>query len=673
MEKECSKCHTSNPQEAKFCRHCGNKFEDVHNEDNQKVKKKSSKKDTSKSSKAPILLGILSATVLVLIHFFEIPIRYNLHFGYSEWLSISKITNIVCWILLAACAVWLTLSSARNFNKEKSMKQHSHILLALTILAFSSCNRQSSDVVYKIDYLYCETEDDEDPGFIDAQGNFYKLQTRRSVYPVVHGYGLINGNLYRVGKDVSDTTLIANDIEVAGVMNDGLIPICKEGGFVTVIDSEGEEVFQLKEFEEKEVLGAFSYSDSKLRVVLEDGSFVFVDKKGRQLFGTRYSWATDFQNGHAIVQKVSQNSHLFSFIDENATPIFTFESDEKEDITISYDMELISAAENDKCIIYDFSGKRILECPSKVYRIYSFCQNGFIYCDDDDKYGLMSYNGEHLIRAKYEQLVPNGQYYLALNDDEEIKLIDKSDRIIKEYEGREILDFQRAGYEFPNAIRVELGHYMILDEEGNVVCDDIDIELKNEQIQYIGVARSDYFPQQQVLDIVMELCGKGKEISDKYGAFLYRNGTRCFPRDISFVSSFSIQSLQGNNWARTRVENGVNYEINYAVVFDEPIVRKGESTLSSSAWLKRVELHIWMPNIFRNQVFLNACVQELKNNGCTVYHSKKTDYILLSSNKELMYVVYHNWDNREYEFRILMMPNTDDNRNAWTTFINNSK
>lgn len=104
-------------------------------------------------------------------------------------------------------------------------------------------------------------------------------------------------------------------------MNDGLIPICKEGGFVTVIDTEGKEVFQLKEFEEKEVLGAFSYSDSKLRVVLEDGSFVFVDKKGRQLFGTRYSWATDFQNGHAIVQKVSQNSHLFSFIDENATPI----------------------------------------------------------------------------------------------------------------------------------------------------------------------------------------------------------------------------------------------------------------------------------------------------------------------------------------------------------------
>lgn len=556
------------------------------------------------------------------------------------------------------------------------MKYFSKVKIALFMLAFVvlfSCNRQSSDIIYKIDYLYCETEDDEEPGFIDAQGNFCKLQTDEDVFPVVNGYGLINGKFYRVGKEVSDTTLIAKDIVVAGVMNDGLIPICREGGFVTVIDTEGNEVFQIKEYEEKEVLGAFSYSDSKLRVVLEDGSFVFIDKKGSQMFGTRYSWATDFQNGHAIVQKVSQNSHLFSFIDENATPIFTFESDEKEDITISYEMELLSAAEDDKCIIYDFSGKRILECPSKVYRIYAFCQNGFIYSDDDDKYGLMSYEGEHLIRTKYEQLVPNGQYYLALNDDEEIKLIDKSDRIIKEYEGREILDFRRAGYEFPNAIKVESGHYMILDEDGNVVSDDIDIELKNEQIRYIGFVRSDYFPHQQVLNTVMELCGKGKGVSDKYGAFFYRNDTHCFPRNISFLSSFSIQSLQGNNWARIRAEDGVNYEINYAVVFDEPIVRNGATSLSSSAWLKSVELHIWMPDIFRNQEFLNACVHEFKNNGCTVYHSKKTDCILLSSNKEQLYVIYHNWNNREYEFRILMMPNTDENRNAWTTFINNIK
>lgn len=108
MEKICSHCNTSNPQKAKFCRACGRKFEDGHKED-QPVKKKS-----SKSIKAPILLGLLAATSLVLIHFFEIPIRYNLHFGYSEWQSISTNTNIACWSLLAACIVWFIFSFVRN-------------------------------------------------------------------------------------------------------------------------------------------------------------------------------------------------------------------------------------------------------------------------------------------------------------------------------------------------------------------------------------------------------------------------------------------------------------------------------------------------------------------------------------------------------------------------------
>ena len=110
MEKICSHCNTSNPQEAKFCRACGKKFEDEHEE---KVKKK-----PSKSRKTPIILGILAAAILVLIHFFEIPIRYNLHFGYTEWLSISKITHTACWSLLAVCAVCFIFTSVRNSKKE---------------------------------------------------------------------------------------------------------------------------------------------------------------------------------------------------------------------------------------------------------------------------------------------------------------------------------------------------------------------------------------------------------------------------------------------------------------------------------------------------------------------------------------------------------------------------
>ena len=243
----------------------------------------------------------------------------------------------------------------------------------------------------------------------------------------------------------------------------------------------------------------------------------------------------------------------------------------------------------------------------------------------------------------------------------------------KEYDGKEILDFRHEGYDFPNIIKVKSDNYMLLDDEGNVVGEDIDIDLKNDQIQFIGAVRSEYFPKDKVLSTIMELCGDGKGLTNKYGAFFYRNDTHCFPKNISFLSSFTTQSLQGNNWARTRVDDGVNYEVNYAVIFDEPIVRTGATALSTSAWLKSVELHIWMPDIFRNQAFLNSCVHDLMNKGCTIYHNKKTDYVLLSSNRDQLFVVYHNWNNREYEFRILITPNTEDNRNNWSSFVDNLK
>ena len=109
------------------------------------------------------------------------------------------------------------------------MKQHSLILLTFAILTLFSCNRQSSDITYKIDYLYCETENDEEPGFINGNGKYTRLQTDDDVYPVVNGYGLVDGTLYKFGHDVSDTTAVIRDIELAGVMNEGLIPVCKEG------------------------------------------------------------------------------------------------------------------------------------------------------------------------------------------------------------------------------------------------------------------------------------------------------------------------------------------------------------------------------------------------------------------------------------------------------------
>lgn len=537
----------------------------------------------------------------------------------------------------------------------------------------SSCNRQSVDSPYSIDFLPCENEENDKDAMLDRNGKLFSISQENAwnMTPIINGYCLIDDIVYKVGQSLADTTAIAHDVEFCGIMSEGLIPISKSDDYIRILDENGNEVFILKEFDGKEVLACYAYSDSKLRVVLEDGSIVYIDKTGKMLFGSRFSWGTDFRQGYAVIQNLKQNSDLYSFVDNAASSIFTFESEDKNYITISYDMELLSAKENDKMIIYDFEGKRVLQCPSKVEGIYSFCQEGFVYYNENGDFGLMSYKGEQLIRAKYKQLVSNGRNFLALIDDdnESVRLIDAEDNTIKEYDGEEIYDFRHFGYNYPVLIKTSNEKIIMIGEDGGVIKEDLNIGFDFDDVEFFNCVKNDYFPQQEVISKIMDLCGNGTGVSNKYGAF-FSQDTHCYPKNISFLSSFSTKALEGNNKARKLISTGINYEMYYDVVFDEPIVRPGATSLNTSAWLLRAEIYFHTPNIYRNQATLNNCIKVLKYNGCSVYYVKKTDYILYTQDQKQLFVIVHS-KNRDYEFGILMMQNTEDNRDRWCRYIDN--
>ena len=507
-----------------------------------------------------------------------------------------------------------------------------YILISVVLIGLlTSCNRKSADSPYSISFLACNNEENDKEAMLDRNGQLFSISQENvwDVTSVINGYCIIDEKLYKVGADIADTTVIAKDVESCGVMNEGLIPISKWDDYITIIDELGNEVSTLKEFEGKEVLCCYSYSDSKLRVMLEDKSFVYVDKTGN--------------------------------------------CEDKDYISISYDLELLSAKENDKIIIYDFNGKRVLQCPSKVYGIYAFCQDGFIYYNEDEEFGLMSYDGEQLIRAKYEQLVSNGSNYLALIDDndEAVKLIDAEDNVIKEFDGEDICDFKHLGYDYPNLIETSDGHFIMIGENGDIIKDDLNIDFDFDEYEYYNLVLNNYFPQEQVINNIMNLCGRGTGLTNNFGAF-FGSEKHCYPKDITFLSSTSKSTLEGSYRARKYIGTGINYEIYHDVVFDEPIVRKGSKSLSTTAWLIRAEIYFHTRDAFRNQAVLNCCVNELRNNGCSIFYSKATDYILYNKNKDQLLVVVHN-ENRKYGFGILMMPNTESNRNIWKGYIDNLK
>jgi len=544
------------------------------------------------------------------------------------------------------------------------------ILVAVTII---SCGRRSRDVGYYVSLMPCQDPQTEEYGYVDSKGNFVSTRFFDDRTPVINGYCVQDNTLYKVGKSISDTTPVLRNLVEYGIMNDGLMPICLENEHISVIDKDGHQVFTLTEFGGKEVRACYSYSNSKLRVELEDNTFVYVDKNGQQLFDHIYSYATDFKKGYAIAQTVRQNENLYSLIDNTGTPVFTFESEYSDYITISHDLRLLSTRIDDRSIIYDFKGKTILDCPSKVQEIYDFCYDGFIFMNDDDEFGLMSYDGNELIRAKYEQLVSHGNNYLALTDDDEILLINKKGTILKDWEGEEIFDFRYEGFEFPTIIETEDDGFIIIDKEGNIIYKIDEFWGPDGLSDYLSIVKSQYLPREHILNTIMEFCGNGMGLPDKYGEFFVRSGEHCYPRDIFNASNNTIKRLEGFSEVKYNVENGINYKLNRVIAFDEPIVNAQKKSLSTTAWLVRVALYLWMPSDTDNQEFQNLCVQELRKKGCEVLYKKNSDYILLSKDQQQIYVIANNWNSKEYEFSIQMMLSTDSNIRYWKTYIDNNK
>ena len=528
----------------------------------------------------------------------------------------------------------------------------------------------------KVDFLPIETKENVS-GFIDAKGDFYPFNIG-GFYPgpVINGFCVIDHTLCKVSNNPMDTIPILNFIGYYGIMNDGLMPICKINDYITLVDTEGVEAFQLKMYDNKEVLGCFGYSDSKLRVILEDSLYVYVDKEGQKLFNSSFSWATDFKNGHAVIQREDQNDELFSLIDNNGTSIFSFESEDKDYIMVSSDIGLLSAKENGKIVIYDFTGERIFKCPSDVRNIYALYQDNFIYYNKNGKMGLMTYKGENLIIPIYNKLVQNGDDYIVCTEDSIIRLANKKGAILKDFGKGGVVDYQHAGYDFPNVLITQNG-VIIIGSNGAILAeasDDPDI-LCQDEIDDMAYIRNDYFPHDEILNTIMELCGDGNDVSNRYGAFLNRPNTYCTPNDITFLSSYSINYLIGRHSVSKQIGLGINYQINYEVFFDDSIVLNGKNEINPSASVVDVLLSL---NLYKwkGEIFIKDCVDKLLRRNCEVLEASGNNYLVLHN--ELLYLIkYQGFDEKDETdiekeksvIRIFITKDDAKNRETYSSFL----
>ena len=554
------------------------------------------------------------------------------------------------------------------------MRTNITILSFLISLLFMGCSMNNEIKKYKLNGIPYEDDEDNHCGLLMDDGRyFYNNQFEERITPAINDYFAIEDDnglvLCKITGDSFKKIQNADSLSSVGVMSDGLIPVCKDYEHIQVLDQNGNLVYKLDYIDGKEVIGCFSYSCGIMRIVLSDYSHAFLDRTGKMLFGKSYNWATDFDNGFAVVNIEDES---YALINAFGDTLFTFECSDKDNIRFSpTNKYLTTSDDDDRIIIYNFKGEQVKIYSSKVEKVCYLEKDVFVF-EKDDEYGLMEYSGKELIRAKYELLVPNGEYFLAIHDDhdEEILVINKNDEVIRTLDGEEIGDLSTLGFEFPLIIERSDDEIYLIDSENNILGHGPkEIEFDLDDFEETNIVVSEYFPEQNLLNTILELCGGTNGLPNHEGAFFTKNREHCHINDIRFLRSDTDYSkYKGQYYASKTFDEGFNYKINYKVYFDEAIVKSYETKYNKSAWLKSMQVSIAVkPNMFYCAAFYNRCKRELIENGYSEYLSNKKRDILISKDKT--YILIMECDKEFENIEIYIEEYTENNINKWKNYL----
>lgn len=126
-----------------------------------------------------------------------------------------------------------------------SLKSFIKATLLLLSIIICSCT-SSTDKGVELSFIPCENDDEM--GYLDKEGNFVAMPSfENNLTGVINGYFFTDDKLYEVGSDIQDTSrILLRDLSQAGIMNDGLIPVCKEFQNIDVMKKDGTLAYTIK-------------------------------------------------------------------------------------------------------------------------------------------------------------------------------------------------------------------------------------------------------------------------------------------------------------------------------------------------------------------------------------------------------------------------------------------
>ena len=173
-------------------------------------------------------------------------------------------------------------------------------------------------------------------------------------------------------------------------------------------------------------------------------------------------------DGFAVTcKKMNDSIYSYSIIDTTLTKYYSFTSEKYDPIT-GVENGAMAVRKDHKVVYIDKDGNRLFDAgeyirgTSMCYGIY---EHMTVYASETGKMGVMTDQGEKLIRDKYELIIPlkNGNFIAYQND--KCGVIDKDDNKILPFEYQDITKVADDRL----VVREGNNKYYIIDEKGNEI------------------------------------------------------------------------------------------------------------------------------------------------------------------------------------------------------------
>jgi hypothetical protein len=293
------------------------------------------------------------------------------------------------------------------------------LLMAAIILTGCKESKKENEVTY----FPFQAEEGGGWGMMDTEGNvLFSDEFENSPGPAINDRFYIYDDESWCIYAAEPRPRKIGEYKDVGCFSMGLCPVVNDDNDMMYIDLEGNTVIDIAEVNGKKVTAAYAFYCSRALIKLENEKYGYIDMEGHVVIPCRYENAWSFNEGAAVVyidEQGDDDDAKWGVIDTEGNVLFTKKYSEMTPSTYKMAEGFILCSTSDgKVAIVDKTGAVVRKVrASSANDIY----NGhFVFYDgNNEKYGLMTTDGQVAIRARYSSLQYNGAFLVGQTDSEE--------------------------------------------------------------------------------------------------------------------------------------------------------------------------------------------------------------------------------------------------------------